>query len=304
MSIFGTQSLLPLEVRPLPLISPSYSDFHGSQNTTESSPSRIRRWWSGPSHTINIVFFHHMLSWPPPALRGQRLLYKPTQYREFTKVFSKAKALGLPLHHPYDCTIDFLPGTTLLPCRIYPLSLPAQHAMKEYIEEALRQGYICPSTSPASASFFFIEKIQGASDDVLTTEIWTESLSSTSIPYGAASGGHHLHQTRSPHRMQSGEHPRGRWVENGTIGHYKYLVMPYGLSCALSIFQNIINYVRYCLYWWHLDLFIQSWDSQDPRKRGFVMTSPESTVYECRKVWVLCMPSHVPRIYDWHLGCQ
>lgn len=40
---------------------------------------------------------------------------------------------------------------------IYSLSIPEQKAMEEYIEEALKQGYIRPSTSPAASSFFFCE---------------------------------------------------------------------------------------------------------------------------------------------------
>ncbi len=45
--------------------------------------------------------------------------------------------------------------------KIYPLSLPEQKAMEEYIEEALQQGYIHPSTSPAASSFFFVAKKDG-----------------------------------------------------------------------------------------------------------------------------------------------
>lgn len=33
--------------------------------------------------------------------------------------------------------------------------------MEEYIQEALKQGYILLSTSPASAGFFFVEKKDG-----------------------------------------------------------------------------------------------------------------------------------------------
>ncbi len=33
--------------------------------------------------------------------------------------------------------------------------------MEEYIEEALKQGYIIPSTSPAASSFFFVAKKDG-----------------------------------------------------------------------------------------------------------------------------------------------
>ena len=33
--------------------------------------------------------------------------------------------------------------------------------MEDYLEEALQQGYIRPSTSPAASSFFFIKKKEG-----------------------------------------------------------------------------------------------------------------------------------------------
>ncbi len=45
------------------------------------------------------------------------------------------------------------------------LSLPEQKAMEEYIEEALQQGYIHSSTSPAASNFFFVAK----KDEVLWT---------------------------------------------------------------------------------------------------------------------------------------
>lgn len=51
----------------------------------------------------------------------------------------------------------------LLPPRghVYPLLLPETKDIEEYITEALAQGYICPSVSPAvtfSTNFFFVEK--------------------------------------------------------------------------------------------------------------------------------------------------
>ncbi len=67
----------------------------------------------------------------------------------------------LPPHRPWDCAIDLLPGESVPKGKIYPLSLPEQNAMEEYIEEALQQGYICPSTSPAASSFFFVAKKDG-----------------------------------------------------------------------------------------------------------------------------------------------
>lgn len=55
----------------------------------------------------------------------------PEVYHEFTEVFSKTKAGGIPPHRPYDCTIDLLPGTTPPRNHIYPLSLTEQKAMED-----------------------------------------------------------------------------------------------------------------------------------------------------------------------------
>lgn len=41
---------------------------------------------------------------------------------------------------------------------VYPLSLPEQLVMVDYIEEALQQGYIRRSTSQASTGFFVEKK--------------------------------------------------------------------------------------------------------------------------------------------------
>ncbi len=67
----------------------------------------------------------------------------------------------LPPHRPWDCAIDLLPGAKLPKGRVYPLSIPARKAMEDYIKEALQQGFIWPSTSPATSSFFFMGKKDG-----------------------------------------------------------------------------------------------------------------------------------------------
>ena len=85
----------------------------------------------------------------------------PPAYRACQDVFSKRLATRLPPHRPWDCAIDLLPGATLPKGRIYPLSIPEQKAMEEYVQEALRQGFIRPSTSPATSSFFFVAKKDG-----------------------------------------------------------------------------------------------------------------------------------------------
>ncbi|KAL0151536.1 hypothetical protein M9458_053188 [Cirrhinus mrigala] len=83
---------------------------------------------------------------PPPEI--------PAEYMAFQDVFSKQAATLPPPHRPWDCTIDLLPGAQLPKGRVYPLSIPERQAMEEYIKEALQQGFIQPSTSPAASSFF------------------------------------------------------------------------------------------------------------------------------------------------------
>ncbi|KAI2651025.1 Transposon Tf2-11 polyprotein [Labeo rohita] len=85
----------------------------------------------------------------------------PPDYRAFQDVFCPRRAARLPPHRPWDCAIDLLPDAPVPKGRIYPLSIPENQAMEEYIKEALQHGYIHPSTSPAASSLFFGAKKDG-----------------------------------------------------------------------------------------------------------------------------------------------
>ncbi|KAK3514050.1 hypothetical protein QTP70_002509, partial [Hemibagrus guttatus] len=91
----------------------------------------------------------------------KRSITIPACYSRFSDVFCPKKASKLPPHRPWDCAINLIPGEPVPQGRIYSLSLPEEKAMEEYITEALAQGYICPSTSPAASSFFFVAKKDG-----------------------------------------------------------------------------------------------------------------------------------------------
>ncbi|KAK3559000.1 hypothetical protein QTP86_000119 [Hemibagrus guttatus] len=84
------------------------------------------------------------------------------------------KASKLPPHRPWDCAIDLIPGEPVPKGRIYSLTLPEEKAMEEYIKEALAQGYICPSTSPAASSFFFVAKKDGALERLRGATVFTK----------------------------------------------------------------------------------------------------------------------------------
>ncbi len=82
----------------------------------------------------------------------------PSFYAPFSDVFCPRRAAQLPPYRPWDCAIDLISGEPVPRGNIYPLSLPEQKTMEEYIEEALKQGYIISSISPAAFSFFFVAK--------------------------------------------------------------------------------------------------------------------------------------------------
>ncbi len=88
----------------------------------------------------------------------RQVTHVPPEYQSFKDVFSKEAATHLPPHRPWDCSIDLLHGAKLPKGHIYPLSIPERAAMEEYVKEALNQGFIRPSTSPAGSSFFFVAK--------------------------------------------------------------------------------------------------------------------------------------------------
>uniref|UniRef100_A0A3B4X4G4 Ty3 transposon capsid-like protein domain-containing protein n=1 Tax=Seriola lalandi dorsalis TaxID=1841481 RepID=A0A3B4X4G4_SERLL len=97
---------------------------------------------------------------PQPALAHQDpdLSWVPACYHDLASVFSKANAKSLPPHRPYDCCIDLLPRATPSRGRLFSLSSPERQAMEEYIQDSLVAGIIRPSSSPAGAGFFFVEK--------------------------------------------------------------------------------------------------------------------------------------------------
>ncbi|KAK3556384.1 hypothetical protein QTP70_008001 [Hemibagrus guttatus] len=157
----------------------------------------------------------------------------------------------LPPHRPWDCTIDLLPNAMPPKSKVYPLSRPETQAMEDYIEEALSSGFIRPSTSPAAAGFFFVEKKDGG----LRPSIDYRGLNSFTVkfryplPLVPAA----LEQLREAKiytkldlrnaynliRIKEGDEWKTAFLT--TRGHYEYRVMPYGLANAPAVFQSFIN---------------------------------------------------------------
>lgn len=180
------------------------------------------------------------------------------EYRVFQDVFSKQCATKLPLQRLWDCTIELLPAAPPKG-RIYPLSIPEQRAIEENIEEALTQGFIRPSTSPAAFSFFFVAK-----KDVSCIDY--RALSSQTVKYRyplplvpsaleQLRGSRFftkldLHSAYNLIQIRRGGEWKTAFIT--PAGHYEYRVMPYGLANSPSVFLGFMNEV----FWEFLHHFV------------------------------------------------
>ncbi len=186
----------------------------------------------------------------------------PSDYAVFQDVFSKQAATRLPLHRPWDCAIDLLPGAILPKGRVYPLSIPELKAMEDCIKEALQQSFSRPSTSLAASSFFFVgKKDRGLRpcNDYRTLNARTVKLSYP-LPLVPAA----LEELRGAHifskldlrsaynlvRIREGNEWKTAFITPS--GHYEYQVMPNGLSNSPSVFQGFMNKV----FWEFLHQFV------------------------------------------------
>ena len=133
------------------------------------------------------------------------------------------------------------------------LSHAKTDAMEVYIQEVLAQGFLRPSTSPASFSLFFVKKKDGGLRPCIDYQTLNKATVKFSYPlpliptvieqmHGAPSitkldlcGAYNLVRIRK----------RDEWKTafSTNTGHYEYRVMPYGLTNASSVFQSFINKV-------------------------------------------------------------
>src|ERR1700726_1932125 len=97
-------------------------------------------------------------SYNTPDTTQQDLLSVPEEYRGYSDVFSKKKADTLALHRPYDLKINLVEGAKPPPGAGYSLSQAELRELREFLDEHLRIGFICPSHSLHGAPVLFVRK--------------------------------------------------------------------------------------------------------------------------------------------------
>ena len=69
----------------------------------------------------------------------------PARYSDFFEIFEKRNVGRLPAHRPYDCPIQLQPGKHPPFGPIYGLSEPELEALRTYLAENFKKGFIQPS---------------------------------------------------------------------------------------------------------------------------------------------------------------
>ncbi|KAK3540352.1 hypothetical protein QTP70_029561 [Hemibagrus guttatus] len=282
-------------------------DAPGWLNTNRTSGGFREALISGATTVYNTVCDCSLLL-PETALLGSTTKWKsvsstqanlPGEYQDYQDVFSQMAATKLLPHRPWDCAIDLLPGAKLPKGRVYPLSIPENKAMEEYISEALQQRFIRPTTSPVASSF--VAKKDGGLRPRIDYCVLSQTVKfAYPLPLVPAA----LEELRGAHfskldlrsaynliGIRRGDKWKTAFVTPS--GHYEYLVMPYGLSNAPSVFQSFMNEIfrdmlhRFVIVYID-DILIYSpnlSDHVDHVKQflGYVI-SPEGIQMDCAKV--------------------
>ncbi len=152
--------------------------------------------------------------------------------------------------------------------------------MEDYIQVALRQYFIQPSTSPAASSFFFVGKKDGGLRPCI--DYRTLNSQTVKLPYPFPLVPAALEELRGAHIfskldlrsaynlicIREGDEWKPAFITPS--GHYEYKVMPYGLSNSPSIFQSFMNEVfreflhRFVIVYID-DILLYSWNLAEHR---------------------------------------
>jgi hypothetical protein len=205
----------------------------------------------------------------------------PEDYQEFRDVFSQAQADTLPAHRPYDLKIDLEEGAEPPPGRMYSLSSSETLALREFLDENLRIGFICPSTSAHGAPILFVKKKDGSlrlcvdyrglnkltKKDRYPLPLISDLLDAPGKAriYTKIDLRHAYHLVR----IADGDEPKTTFRTR--YGSFEWLVMPFGLSNAPAVFQRFMNdvfsdMVDVCVVVYLDDILIYSNDTASHKK--------------------------------------
>ena len=166
----------------------------------------------------------------------------PTEYHDFADVFSKSNAYTLAPHQPYDLKIEIPEGTAPPVTPMYPLYQLELQALRNFIEEHLRSGFIRSTSSLHGAPILCAKK----KDSGLRLCIDFRGLNKITkkdcypLPFISVllttAGKAHVYTTldirHAYHMIRIAEGDEWKTTFRTRYGTFEWLVMPFGLTNA------------------------------------------------------------------------
>ena len=164
---------------------------------------------------------------------------------------------GLPPKREIDFSIDLIPGTTPIAKAAYRMSPTENQELKRQIKEMEDQGFIRLSKSPWGAPVLFVKK----NDGTLRLCVDYRELNKVTIKnkyplpriddlfdqlQGAAAFSK-IDLRRGYHQMRVKEKDIPKTAFQTRYGHFKFLVMSFGLTNAPVYFVDSMSFFSRCL---------------------------------------------------------
>jgi Reverse transcriptase (RNA-dependent DNA polymerase) len=219
--------------------------------------------------------------WANKEKRHQEEVEIPDKYKRHTAVFSEEGAKHFPPERPEDMEIKLEEGAPkVINCSTFNLAAEESQAMKDFLDENLKKGYISQSNSPWSTPAFFIKKTGGGFRPIFDYRQVNNWTTKDVYPLPRIDNlFDQLHGTCLMTKFDVQDRyynirikPQSHWIAafKTPFGLYEPNVMPFGLTNAPAVFQRfmdrIFGHLKWCypkyLHWYMDDILIATPDDK------------------------------------------
>jgi hypothetical protein len=169
--------------------------------------------------------------------------------QEFEDVFQEIP--GLPPRREIDFSIDLVPGAASVSKKPYRMSTPELKELQMQLEELLKKGYIRPSVSPWGAPVLFVKKNDGTMRLCIDFRQLNKYIIKNKYPlpriddlFDQLRGANifsKIDLMSGYHQVRIKKEDIHKTTFRTRYGHYEFVVVPFGLTNAPTIFMYLMN---------------------------------------------------------------
>ena len=170
---------------------------------------------------------------------------------EYPDVLCTTHPEGLPPDMPVVHTIPLVNEGLTVFKQIYQLSPAEKEEVQRQVQELLSKGLIRPSTSPLGSPILFVKKKDGTLRMVIDYRSLNKITIKNKYPlpriddlFDRLQGGKYfssLDLMSGYHQIRIKDSDVPKTAFRTPVGHYEFLVLPFGLSNAPATFQSVMN---------------------------------------------------------------